>query len=119
MPPQDLRNFAEDWVASWNAHDLEAILHHYCEEIVLYSAMIARVTGAPGPSISGLDALRTYWSRALELTPELHFDLEAVLAGADSLTILYTNHRGRLSAETFVFNAASKVVLSVATYADS
>lgn len=119
MPPPDLRKFAKDWVASWNAHDLEAILNHYSEEIVLYSPMIARVTGAPDPSLSGLDALRTYWRRALELTPELHFDLEAVLAGADSLTILYTNHRGRRSAETFVFNATSKVAFSVATYADS
>lgn len=106
-------------MASWNAHDLETILDHYGEEIVLYSPMIARVMGVPSPSLTGLDALRRYWSRALDLAPELRFDLETVLAGADSLTILYTNHRGRRSAETLVFNANSKVALSVATYVDT
>ena len=28
----DARTFAEEWVAAWNAHDLERILAHYSDE---------------------------------------------------------------------------------------
>ena len=109
--------FAEVWIAGWNAQDLSTILAHYADTVVFHSPMIARVTGEDRSSVTGLTALGAYWEQALKLAPDLRFELQTVLLGRDSLTILYTNQTGRQAAETFVFTPAGKVSLSIATYA--
>jgi len=114
--PVDPQSFAKAWIAAWNARDLEAVLSHYEEDIVFLSPVAERVTG--NGRILGLEALRTYWRRALEGIANLHFDLQAVLTGADCLTILYRNQRGQQVAETVEFNPAGKVVRSFACYGD-
>jgi ketosteroid isomerase-like protein len=35
------RKLANDWVAAWNAHDLEAILGHYEDDVELTSPAVA------------------------------------------------------------------------------
>ena len=44
--------------------------------------------------------MRVYWQAGLSRLPDLHFELVDVLAGIDSLVILYRGHRG-LSDESF------------------
>jgi predicted ester cyclase len=110
----DPNRFANDWIAAWNARDVETILSHYADSIVFLSPIAERVTG--NGRIVGVETLRDYWQRALAGVPDLHFDLEAVLSGADSLTILYRNQRGQQVAEMVEFNAVGKVVRSVACY---
>jgi predicted ester cyclase len=110
----DPNRFANDWIAAWNARDIETILSHYADSIVFLSPIAERVTG--NGRIVGVEALRNYWRCALAGLPDLHFDLEAVLAGADSLTILYRNQRGQQVAEMVEFNPAGEVVRSVACY---
>ena len=41
MTPDDARKLANDWVAAWNAHDLEAILMHYEDAVELISSSVA------------------------------------------------------------------------------
>lgn len=117
MGRAELIQFAETWIASWNARDLSAILAHYTDDVVFHSPMIARVTGDDRSSVSGLTALGVYWKQALELAPDLRFELQTVLLGRGALTILYINQTGRQAAETFVFTPEGKVSLSIATYA--
>ena len=114
------RNFAErfarEWAQAWNDRDVDAILRHYAEDAVFHSPRIARVLGETRPAIEGKEALRTYWTAALEKAPSLYFEVDRVLVGADALTILYTNHRDETVAETFIFNAARLVQTSAAAY---
>jgi len=35
----EIRQLAEDWIAAWNAHDLEAIIRHYDERVELISLL--------------------------------------------------------------------------------
>ena len=109
-------SFAQDWLAAWNDRDIERILSHYSEEIIFHSPRIARVMGNEALSIFGKKTLRDYWSKALALAPQLFFELDDILVGSDAITILYTNHREELVAETFVFGAESKVVGSIAAH---
>ena len=37
MTRDEVGQLAEDWVAAWNAHDLEAIISHYDERVELIS----------------------------------------------------------------------------------
>ena len=49
------RRFAEDWIASWNSHDLARILSHYTEDFEMSSpigasSLVIRYRGPRGPS---------------------------------------------------------------------
>lgn len=110
----DPNRFANDWIAAWNAGDIESVLAHYADGIVFLSPVAERVTG--NGRVVGFAALRDYWQRAMALNTDLHFDFDAVLPGTDCLTILYRNHRAQRVAETVEFNAAGKVIRSFACY---
>jgi hypothetical protein len=109
--------FAREWAKAWNDRDLEAILVHYADDVVFHSPRIQEVTGDPVAFVSGKEALRAYWAKALDLARDLFFEVDQVFRGSDAVTIVYTNHRYQIVAETFVFGPSGKVVRSVAAYA--
>lgn len=94
-------SFAREWIAGWNARDLDAILSHYAEDVVFVSPKAKEITGSP--RVVGRAALAAYWRAALDRSPALHFELERVYAGADCLTIAYTRNGSLRVAETFEF----------------
>ena len=110
----DADAFAAEWIAAWNAHDLERILSHYAEDIVFLSPVAARVTGSG--RVEGKTALRAYVGTAFTRSPDLKFVPERVYTGDGALTIAYRNHRGQFAAETFAFGPDGKVVFAAACY---
>jgi SnoaL-like domain len=83
-----LDEFCADWIAAWNAHDLERILAHYREDVLFTSPFAARA-GAPDGVLRGLPALRSYFDRALATYPDLQFEAIAALSGVDSVALHY------------------------------
>ncbi len=108
-------HFADDWIASWNAHDLARILAHYHEDFRMASPRIAVVAGEPSGVLRGKAAVGAYWARALALQPQLRFELLHTLVGADSLVLVYRGPRGT-SAEHFEFDERLQVVRASAHY---
>jgi ketosteroid isomerase-like protein len=108
--------FASRWERDWNAHDLDALLAHFSPDVVFTSPVAAQLLPDCDGVIRGRDALRDYWSRALALLPDLHFEVEAVYAGLDAIVINYRNHRGNRVCEFLRFDGAL-VVAGHATYA--
>lgn len=108
--------FADEWIAAWNAHDLERILAHYTDDFEMASPVIAQLMNEPSGILRGKAAIRAYWARALAQHPYLHFELIQVFAGAGSVTLTYRGHRG-LGAEVFWFDADLKVARAAAHYA--
>src|SRR5690242_11075706 len=94
MTRDEIRQLAEDWIASWNARDLEAIISHYDERVELISPVAEQLLGNSNGKVSGKASLRAYFKRGLEAYPELHFELKDVLAGVNSLVLYYTNQKG-------------------------
>jgi ketosteroid isomerase-like protein len=109
--------FAKEWIEAWNAHDLDAILSHYADNVVFHSPRIALVMSEQIECVAGKPALARYWGKALASAADLHFAFERLYIGSDSLTIAYRNHRSQNAAETFVFGDDSLVKESIATYA--
>jgi predicted ester cyclase len=107
---------ARDWVAAWNAHDLELIVAHYSDEVELISPVATRLLGAADGKVSGKAALRAYFQRGLEAYPELRFQLKDVFVGLSSLVLLYANQNGTHTAEFMELSAAGKVIRVVANY---
>lgn len=108
-------HFATDWVESWNAHDLNRILAHYTDDFEMSSPIIVTMAGEPSGTLKGKDAVSSYWAKALQLIPNLHFELVATLVGVNSVTLYYNGARGA-SAEVFHFNQAGKVTRAYAHY---
>jgi len=109
--------FAAGWIKSWNAHDLDAVLAHYSDDFEMSSPYIVSIAGEASGSLRGKPAVRAYWSKALGLMPDLHFELLAVLVGVRSITLHYRSAGGRLSAEVLHFGPDDKVVSAFAHYA--
>ena len=109
-------NLADHWVAAWNAHDLDLIMTHYEDAIELTSPVAAQLLGTPDGRVVGKSALREYFQRGLEAYPELHFHIEDVLWGVNSVLLYYTNQNGTRTAEFMELSASGNVARVVANY---
>jgi len=112
----DVTAFAREWIAAWNAHDLERVLSQYASDVELSSPLAAERVPGSGGYVRGEAALRAYWEPALAANPDLHFELEAVLTAVDGCTILYRNHRGQQVAESLYWNDAGLVTRAAVAY---
>jgi hypothetical protein len=113
---EDAWDFANHWVAAWNAHDLDAIMLHYDDAVGSTSPVAARLLGTSDGKVVGKANLRAYFQRALTAYPELHFNLKDVFWGVNSVVLYYTNQNGTGVAEFLEFSADRKVVRIVANY---
>jgi predicted ester cyclase len=109
-------HLANNWVAAWNAHDLDLIMTHYDDAIELTSPAAAQLLDTPDGKVSGKANLRDYFRRGLEAYPELHFHLEDVLWGLSSVVLYYTNQRGTRTGEFMELSPAGTVTRVVANY---
>ena len=112
--------FARDWVDAWNAHDLERILSHYTDDFEMTSPLIVERKLSPNGGLKGKDSIRSYWSRGLETTPSLRFDLLSVMVGVNSLGILYRSVTAkRTVVERIEFNEQRRAMRAEALYGPS
>ena len=116
MTREEAWNLANHWVAAWNAHDLDSIMTHYEDAIELTSPVAAQLLGTPDGKVVGKANLRAYFQRGLEAYPELHFRLEDVLWGLNSVVFYYTNQKGTRTAEFMEVSAFGRAARVVANY---
>src|SRR4051794_24583895 len=116
MTRDEARQLANHWVAAWNARDLDLIMTHYEDAVELTSPIAAQLLEKPDGKIVGRGNLRAYFQRGLEAYPELHFHLEDVLWGVNSVLLYYTNQKGSRTAEFMELSAAGRVTRVVANY---
>ena len=116
MPTPDAERFAVQWVSAWNAHDVEAVLAHFRDDVLFTSPVAARVVPDTGGVVRGKDALRSYWTAALASLPDLHFEVVGVYRGEAALVIDYRNHRGELVNEVLIFDGDGLVREGHGTY---
>ena len=95
--------FARQWLTAWNAHDLEALLAHFADDVVFTSPVAAQLLPDTAGIIRGKAALRAYWTEGLRRIPDLHFELVGVYAGVEAIVINYRNQKGGLVNEVLRF----------------
>lgn len=103
MTTPEPRTFADQWIKAWNARDIETVLAHYADDVVFSSPTALRVVPESGGTVGGKEALRSYWTLALEGNPDLKFELLEVYAGIDTVALHYRNQRGGLIIEVLTF----------------
>lgn len=107
--------FAHEWIDAWNSHDLGRILAHYSEDFTMASPHVAVIAQEPTGILNGKAAVASYWSKALERFPNLHFELISAFVGADSVAIHYQGVSGPV-VEVVFFNQVGLVCKAAAHY---
>jgi hypothetical protein len=110
------REFAEEWIGSWNSHDMDRIMSHYTEDFEMSSPFIISLMNEPSGTLKGKQEVRRYWERGLAANPNLKFDLLNVLTGANSVTLIYKRNSVQLAAEVLTFNERREVIKGMAHY---
>jgi len=110
------QTFAEDWIESWNSHDLERILAHYTDDFEMSSPLIVERMGEPSGTLRSKARVRPYWQHGLDAYPDLRFELDFVAVGVSSLSIVYRNQVGVRVVEVLFFDDERRVVRGTAQY---
>lgn len=100
----DALAFSEQWVAAWNAHDVESVLNHFHEDVLFTSPVAAELLPETAGLVRGKGALRRYWTHALQRVPDLRFVVEGVYQGTDTVVIAYRNQDDNLVSEVLRFS---------------
>jgi hypothetical protein len=108
--------FARAWYEAWNAHDLDAVMSHYADDVEMASPLVVSLAGSPAGTIAGKDALRAYFAAGLERYPALRFEPLGLFVGVDSLVLHYLSVDGRPSAEVVFLDDEGKIVRYFAHY---
>ena len=113
---QTATQFAKDWIAAWNSHDIEKIMNHYASDIEFTSPMIVSILNRANGKVSGKDELRAYFLKGLEAYPELSFEFYHAFAGVNSVVIYYKSVKNLIAAEVFILNEDGKVKTCFCNY---
>jgi len=117
IQPVFARDFVQDWADAWNTHDLDRILAHYDDDVVLLSPLALELLDNGAGIVQGKSALRDYFQFGLKSYPNLRFELTDVLCGIETIVACYrTNVGERKTAEVMQFNNAGKVIRVFANY---
>ena len=104
------RAFAQEWVEAWNSHDIERIMAHYDEQVVLISPVALNLLKNGNGVVQGKAELRKYFLRGIEAYPNLHFELQDVLWGVETIVVYYSNNvRDGNSAEVMQLSPAGQI----------
>lgn len=107
---------AARWYAAWNAHDHDAIMALYADEIEFSSPYVTALGLAEDGVIHGKARLDAYFHLALARAPDLRFTPESLCVGARGHTLIYRNHRGERTAEHHELDGFGLIVRADATY---
>jgi hypothetical protein len=108
--------FAKEWIAAWNSHDLDRILSHYVEDFEMSSPLIIERKKDPSGVLRGKAAIREYWASGLAAVPPIKFELIDVHIGVDTIGILYRSVGRRLVIESLTFNENGEVIRGAGLY---
>lgn len=117
MTEAEAQDFAHEWIAAWNSHDLDRILEHYVDDVEVTSPMVEAVLGPGQMTVRGKAALRGYWGKALERYPDLRFVLYRAYAGSRSVVLHYQSVQALVGAECMELDADGRVRRVLAHYA--
>ena len=93
----------DQWLADWNAHDLDALLAHYGDGVIFTSPLAERLLPGSGGVARGKDELRAYWTAGLAALPDLRFEVLEHYVGVSTIVIRYRNQSGGVVCKVLEF----------------
>ncbi|MFI6517519.1 nuclear transport factor 2 family protein [Spirillospora sp. NPDC050679] len=90
----EARAHADQWLAAWEARDLDAIMACYSEEVDFAATTVVTRWDRPDGRLRSKAELRHHFERGLGLAPELRFVEEAFLTSPGGYALLYRRENG-------------------------
>lgn len=112
-----LGELAVEWVAAWNACDLDRVLRLYADDFEMTSPAIREGGFGESGSLRGKSEVAAYWKVGLAKHPDLHFELDQVFESPNSVVVYYRNERGSAVCEYLRCNEAGLIVQGAAHHA--
>ncbi|MDE1764754.1 MAG: nuclear transport factor 2 family protein [Thaumarchaeota archaeon] len=107
---------AKTWCNSWTAHDLDAVMKHYAENVQFSSPMVPRMLGIESEFINGKEKLREYFEICIKKYHDLRLDFVDVLVGVNGVVVLYYRETGALASDISEMDNHNKIVSSQVYY---
>lgn len=104
----ELKAIAEDWIASWNAHDLDRIMSHYADNVEFEANTVVKRWNKPDGKLRGINELREHFKLGLSLAPQIHFAFEQIFSVPSGYTVLYRRDNGNQVIDVVELNEAGK-----------
>lgn len=86
---QIAETIAQEWIESWNSHNLDRILSHYTEDFEMSSPFIVKFSPESHGTLKGKEAVGDYWRKALTKFTDLHFEFIDVFFSVNTVCIFY------------------------------
>lgn len=83
---------AIDWLAAFNAHNLDALLALYDDDAIHFSPKLKLRQPESGGFVCGKAALRAWWADALQRLPSLQYEMVTLTANDKRVFMEYTRH---------------------------
>ncbi len=113
------KDFALDWIHSWNSHDLNSIMEHYDTKIEFHSPFIPLLKFNETGIIKSKEELAKYFKIGLDAYPDLRFKLHNVFTGINTITVYYASVNNRMAAEVFHLNKKGKATKVFCNYSNN
>lgn len=101
---EQAHSFANNWIKSWNAHDLEQVMSHYDDNVEYFSEFLLKLTDNKSGFLRGKESVKKYLAKGLEVYPDLHFKLINIYVGVASVTLHYESVNNLIAVEVFEIN---------------
>ena len=108
---------AQEWLESWNSHDLDRIMGHYNEQSSLSALSSWKLLNDRTGTVKGKASLRDYFSKGLAEFPNLIFHLHKVFPGMRSVMVYYESVNDLIAAETMELDDQRLIARVLAHYA--
>jgi hypothetical protein len=115
----DIRSHADAWLAAWNAHDLDAIMECYSDEVDFIAPTVITRWGRDDGRLRGRAELRRHFELGLELAPDLVFTEEALLSNPVGYGLLYRRENGNRVLDVVELNSNGEAATVRAFYESS
>jgi ketosteroid isomerase-like protein len=107
---------AQEWIAAWNGHELDAIMRLYAPGVVFQTPTAIASLGIADGRLEGRERLREHFARGLQRLPDLHFELEQLHVGVRSVAITYRWRDGTSVCEVHEYDGGELIERVQALY---
>jgi len=83
------KQVANDWIKSFNAHDLEKLISLYAEDAIHYSPKLKERQPETKGWVTDKAALSAWWADAFERLPTLQYELKNLVVGEQQVVLEY------------------------------
>lgn len=112
----DVKKFANQWLESWNEHDLGKILEYYSEDIEITSPLLKLKERNELAFLKGKIIVTDYWQNSFLKFPNLNFELLEINTTRNQIIFYYKSIMNKRVIEVMFLNENKLIYKIIVNY---